>query len=124
LDLWVLEFLEILDEVVGAAMKHAGGEVAHDGARLHVQIPHHGVTLPPAEELGYVGVHLGAKQGHGAAGAEGAGRDVLGSDAKLVPGDPCRGAKGIRDVSGANGAAPAMALIGGQWRCWRRVILS
>jgi hypothetical protein len=36
--LWVLECLGILDEVVGAAMKHVGGEVAHDGARLHVQL--------------------------------------------------------------------------------------
>jgi hypothetical protein len=110
--LWVLECW-IQDEVVGAAMKHPGGKVAHEGARLQAQVPHHGVTLPPAEEFDDVGVHLCAKQGHGAPGAEGAGRDVLGSDAELVPDYPCRGAKGFRDISGVNGAATAMAVIGG-----------
>jgi hypothetical protein len=108
--LWVLEGW-IMDEVIGAAMKHAGGEVAHDGARLHVQVMHHGVTLPPAEEFDDVGVHLCAKQGNGAPGAERAGGGVIGSDAELVPGYPCRGAKGVRDISGANGAVTAMAVI-------------
>jgi hypothetical protein len=73
-------------------MKHVGGEVAHDGARLHVQVPHHGVTLPPAEELDDVGIHLCAKQSHGAAGTEGSGGNVLGSDAEFVPSDPDSGA--------------------------------
>jgi hypothetical protein len=79
-------------------MKHAGGKISHDRVRLNVQVPHHGVTLPPAEEFDDVRVHLCAKQGHGTPGAKGASRDVLRSDAELVAGDPGRGAEGVCDI--------------------------
>jgi hypothetical protein len=89
---WFFGRLRVLDEVIVSTMKHAGSEAAHDGARLHVQVSHHGVTLPPSEELDDVGIHLCAKQSHGAAGTEGSGGNILGSNAELVPSDLGSGA--------------------------------
>ena len=64
----------------GTATKHAGREIAHDRLCLDMEVSQHFIGAPAAEELNDVGINLGAQQGHGAGGTEGASRDMLGEE--------------------------------------------
>lgn len=53
--------------------------MAHHGFCLDMEISEHLVGLPASEQTDPICVDVGAEKGHGASGAEGAGRDIRGS---------------------------------------------
>ena len=54
-------------------MHHPGGQRGRERGSLNVEVTEHGVGPPPTNQLDEVCIHPGAKEGHGAGGAEGAG---------------------------------------------------
>jgi hypothetical protein len=66
----------VREEGVSTALEHHARKVAHDGLSLDGQVPKHLVRAPAPKEADGVGVDVGAQEGHGARGAEGAGADV------------------------------------------------
>ena len=70
-------------------------------------IAQHGVGLPAAQELDGVRIDVGAKEGRGAARAQGAGRDCLRRDAGNILHGSGSVLKGVLDVFG--GDAPDLA---------------
>jgi hypothetical protein len=55
---------------------HGTGEVLEDRDRLNVEVPKHGVALPPAQEADEIAVDPGSDESHGAGGAESLDGDV------------------------------------------------
>lgn len=63
-------------ETEGAAAKHGCGETVHHRLGLHVQVSVHLVGAPATDKANAVAVDARAQEGHGPAGAGGAGRDI------------------------------------------------
>ncbi len=57
---------------------HGAGEVLEDRDRLNVEVPKHGVALPPAEEADEVAVNAGGDERHGTGSAERFDGDISG----------------------------------------------
>ncbi len=63
-----------------APAEHAGSKVTHDRFGLYMQISHHLVGAPAADELNAIGIHICTQKGHGARCPEGAGGNVFGEE--------------------------------------------
>ena len=61
---------------VGAMVKHVLGEFLGVDGGLGPEVPEHSVRLPSTEEHDGIAVDIGAKEGRGPAGANGAGRHL------------------------------------------------
>ena len=72
--------------------------MTHDGFGLDVQVSEHLVRLPAAQESNTVRIHVSAEEGHGASGAEGPGRDILGAETVGGPQDVYRGAEHVGEL--------------------------
>ena len=94
-------------EGVVAMGEHGLSEVVGGEGRLDPKIAQHGVGLPAAQELDGVRIDVGAKEGRGAARAQGAGRDCLRRDAGNILHGSGSVLKGVLDVFG--GDAPDLA---------------
>ena len=91
---------------IGAAMQHPGRKITHDRLSLNMQVSQHFIGAPAPDETDAIGIDIGTQEGHGAGGAEGAGRDVLGH--KIVSGaeDGHGQAEGGSEVGGAEAREP------------------
>ena len=67
--------------VLGAD-EHATGKALHEGSCLHVQVAKHFIGAPAADELDSIRVDAGTEECHRAGGAERAGADIRGKEAK------------------------------------------
>ena len=72
------------DESECTARHHEAGMAPHEDGDLGVEIPEHGVGIPPADKSDAIGVDFGAKEGHGTRRAERLGADVLGVKAECI----------------------------------------
>ena len=103
-----------------AAGQHFGGKVPHDRLCLDVEVTQHDIRVPPSKESDDIGVNIGTEQGHGTAGTEGAGRDVLGEEAQGGAKSSNGCAEEVRDVGGGDGVSKGMVVqgeeVGGQGR--------
>ena len=57
--------------------QHVAREALHDWLGLKMQVTQHCVTLPPADELNGVLVHVRVEKGHGTTGTKGTSTDVI-----------------------------------------------
>ena len=82
---------------------HVGGQGRGMGEGLDVEVTEHFVRFPPTNQADDVGVDAGAEQGHGAAGAETAGRNAVGVEieGRSRGGGGC--AQGLGNGMAANG---------------------
>ena len=55
-----------------------------DGLDVLVQVAHHGVRVPSAQQFDVIRIDVTTEESHGTTGAERAGGDVLGRDACCV----------------------------------------
>jgi hypothetical protein len=70
----------VRQKLVCAVVEHCRGEVLHDWLGLHVQVPNHGIAIPPPNDSDKVDVDLATKQRHGTASAWTPGADFMGLD--------------------------------------------
>ena len=61
-----------------ATCEHLPCKTLHYRLSLQMEVTHHGVTLPAAEETNDIGVNLGAKQRHGTSCSQASGIDLTG----------------------------------------------
>jgi hypothetical protein len=59
----------VRQKLVCAVVELCCGEVLHDWLRLHVQVPTHGIAMPPPKYLDKVEVDLATNQRHGTTNA-------------------------------------------------------
>jgi hypothetical protein len=92
------DILARLENVI-AASEHALGKSVHHWFCLEVEVPEHDIGVPATEKADDISINLGTEKGHGAASAEGAGRDVFGQDANAGSNSGDRPAEEIRDIA-------------------------
>ena len=103
------------DLVVGieperAALKHQGGEIAHDRLGLEMEVAKHLIRPPTSQKANHVGVDVSTQEGHCASGTEAACGDIRGKKAKVAWAEGNDGdAEGVSDVGGGD-LAPGGAL--------------
>ena len=106
----------------GAMVEHAGREITHDRGGLDGEVAKHLIGAPAAKKADDVGVNLGAKEGHGARGAKGAGGDVFRKKTAARAHVSARKFECTGDVSGLDGKEPLLGCVinrrqRGLWGC-------
>jgi len=93
---------------------HAFSKVAHYGLCLDMEVAEHGIGTPSAQELDDVVVNTCAEERHGSGGAEGAGGNVRGAEAKWWAQDGSCQLEHMGDLIGGKGLGPLWEVGGGQ----------
>jgi hypothetical protein len=70
-------------EVKRSCFEHSGGEFAHEGTRLEMEIAEHDVRAPATNKLNYAGVDASTEERHGATSSTRACGDVFGVEPEL-----------------------------------------
>ena len=96
-----------------SVIHHDIGKILHERARGGVQIHHHCIRAPPAEQLDLVVIDITEEERHGAAGSHGAGRNVFGAEAQLVADVLGGETKGGGDLDAGDGAPSGVTAAGG-----------
>jgi hypothetical protein len=90
----------VREEALVSFIEHVGGIIANNELCLEIEVPHHGVAVPPTHHMDVAAVSSAMEQGHGTSFPQGASTNLRGFNAGAMDIDPHGIAQDFCDILG------------------------